>query len=164
MTQDFNYTGGIQTFTAPLSGIYKIELWGAQGGGNTSGGKGAYTSGNITLSEGENIYVYVGNKPSITDATYNGGGLGNNPHYPTYAGGGATDVRLNNGNWDNLTSLRSRIMVAAGSGGFEGYAGGTQGGPGGGLVGYDGSYTGHPSTATSISKGATQTAGGAGDI
>lgn len=29
---DFDYTGSEQIFTAPTSGIYKVELWGAEGG------------------------------------------------------------------------------------------------------------------------------------
>ena len=29
---DFDYTGDEQTFTAPISGTYKLEIWGAQGG------------------------------------------------------------------------------------------------------------------------------------
>ena len=31
-TKNFDYTGGIQTFTAPDTGTYKLEVWGAQGG------------------------------------------------------------------------------------------------------------------------------------
>ena len=32
---DFDYTGSEQTFIAPVSGTYKVELWGAQGGGSS---------------------------------------------------------------------------------------------------------------------------------
>ena len=28
----FNYTGSLQTFTAPADGVYKLQVWGAQGG------------------------------------------------------------------------------------------------------------------------------------
>ena len=38
--KNFAYTGGEQTFTAPVSGYYKIDTWGAQGG--SSGGFWAY--------------------------------------------------------------------------------------------------------------------------
>ena len=46
---EFDYTGSLQTFTAPANGVYKFELAGASGsGGNTyrssyigTGGKGA---------------------------------------------------------------------------------------------------------------------------
>ncbi len=60
----YDYTGSYQTFTAPYSGLYQVELWGAQGYTiNTTyyGGKGAYTSGYLYLYEGESIYIYVGN-------------------------------------------------------------------------------------------------------
>lgn len=29
---NFDYTGAVQTFTAPRDGTYKLEVWGAQGG------------------------------------------------------------------------------------------------------------------------------------
>ena len=50
---DFNYEPNAQEFTAPVSGEYLIELWGAEGGGDekASGGKGAYTKGTIHLNK-----------------------------------------------------------------------------------------------------------------
>ena len=30
--QEFGYTGGMQSVTIPADGIYKLEVWGAQGG------------------------------------------------------------------------------------------------------------------------------------
>ena len=92
------------------AGWYRIELWGAQGGG-TNGGLGAYTSGIIKLEEGDLIYFVVGKQG--TDST----------------GGGSTDVRLEN--IDTPSSEETRIMVAAGGGKQPGAAGGT-------LVGYNG--------------------------
>ena len=44
-TWNFDYTGGEQTFTAPVSGTYKLETWGAQGGSANEtyyGGYGGY--------------------------------------------------------------------------------------------------------------------------
>ena len=135
---DFDYTGGEQTFIAPVSGTYRLETWGA-GAGRTeiSYSFGSYTSGLINFEKNTNLYVYVGENGykktyNHTSATYrfNGGGYGNfacykyyldtenNPNYGMdYAGGGATDIRLENGIWNNFESLKSRIMVAAGSGG-----------------------------------------------
>ena len=58
----FNYTGNVQEFDVPISGTYKVELWGASGGnGNNTyiGGNGAYTSGNVYL-EKKPVYLYVG--------------------------------------------------------------------------------------------------------
>ncbi len=139
---DFNYTGNEQTFIVECSGKYKIELWGAQGGkkGTTAAviaGYGAYTSGEINLEKGTRLYVYVGQKPtnyftSCNDANNNyafNGNIGGS----CVGGGGATDVRLEGGQWSYPKSLRSRIMVAGGGGGAY-YSG--SGGSAGGLIGY----------------------------
>jgi len=62
----FDYTGREQEFKVPYDGIYKIELWGAQGGGTTSysGGAGGYTSGEISLNKNMLLYLYVGENGS----------------------------------------------------------------------------------------------------
>ena len=31
-SQNFSYTGGMQSFAAPQKGVYKLEVWGAAGG------------------------------------------------------------------------------------------------------------------------------------
>ena len=63
-SQTFNYTGAVQSFTAPVSGTYTLEVWGAKGGGGVNcygvGGKGGYSKGNIVLNAGQTIYVAVG--------------------------------------------------------------------------------------------------------
>lgn len=139
---DFKYTGSYQTFTVPCSGVYKMETWGAAGGGLE--GNGAYTKGEIYLEQGTNIYVFIGQSGSLgtagnnsastvgqgAAATWNGGGAGGNAGgsttypYANYrggsSGGGATDIRLiiaPSGIYNNTMSLRSRIMVAGGGGG-----------------------------------------------
>ena len=127
-TKDFTYTGSEQVAKL-LAGNYQIECWGANGSGINSsypGGNGAYTSGKIKLDNAMNAYVYVGQYAG--DAKYNvnvfnGGGNGTswsstdvNKTQTIYCGGGATDIRLVDGNWDNSESLCSRIMVAAGGG------------------------------------------------
>jgi len=153
------YNGEVQTFTADKDGYYKIELWGAQGGSISSinGGNGAYTSGEIYLHQGDNLYIYIGGQGQFatTDNTrsaggFNGGGQGYKVSftYPGTGGGGATDIRLTNGNWNDETSLNSRIMVAAGGGGL-GYANG--GSAGGTLLG---------THFTNGSTGGLQTSGG----
>ena len=140
----YDYTGSVQTFVAPASGYYKFQAWGAQGGGN-NGGKGGYTSGVIKLSAKETIYVYVGQNSNYTsgscyesnaNSTFNGYMQGS-----CAGGGGATDFRLINGNWNDKNSLVSRIMVAGGGGGYyDGYSG--YGGVGGGLIGQSGTGIG----------------------
>lgn len=117
----YSYTGNYQTFTAPATGFYQIELWGAQGGnsvGNNSktcsynrgkaygsgcGGFGAYTSGVIKLNKDEVIYIYVGQRGLDAKVRnnraggWNGGGSSTYDHSDDEAsgsGGGATDIRL----------------------------------------------------------------------
>ena len=147
--QNFGYTGNFQEFTVPYTGFYKIELWGAQGG---DGGAGGYSTGTIKLTAGEKLYFYVGFKPtvnatechdSINNSSFNGSAIGS-----CRGGGGATDVRLVSGAWNNINSLISRIMVAGGGGGRY-YAG--HGGVGGGLIG---------GTSNHNTAGGTQITGG----
>lgn len=139
---NFGYTGGAQTYTAPASGTYKLEVWGAQGGyrsNATYGGKGGYSVGTITnLPQETKLYVYVGgaggNSSSSTGAVVSGGYNGGGYRYGYKGGGGATDIRFTGGAWNNSASLLSRVIVAGG-GGSDGavskqgmYGGGTQGG------------------------------------
>ena len=143
----------MQEFTAPLNTNYKIECWGAQGGngyedlqhGNYTntvyGGKGGYCLGMITLPYNLFFYIYVGQSGEEVDVikTFNGGGAGG-IYESCRSGGGATDIRLSNGTWDDFNSLKSRIMIAAGGGGSEHYREGSNGGNAGGLSGQDGPY------------------------
>lgn len=77
---NFDYTGQIQTFVVPETGIYSLETWGAQGGnaedGNNSarGGYGSYSYGEIALQKGETLYINVGGQNG-----YGGGGYSVNP-------------------------------------------------------------------------------------
>lgn len=137
---------GMQTFTVPKNGKYKIELWGAQGGGDSTniGGYGAYTSGVISLQEGAQLFIYVGgmggsNASQTNAGGYNGGGAsGDGEGVNSYGGGGSTDVRLTDGEWNNAASLASRIMVAAGGGGnFSSTEYTSTAGRAGGLIGYE---------------------------
>ncbi|WP_084608569.1 fimbrillin family protein [Xylanibacter oryzae] len=163
---NYDYTGVSQTFTAPYTGTYRIQCWGAQGGtlgtlDTGIGGTGGYTNGEIKLSKGTVLYVYVGQQGqttsggTISGGGWNGGGNGDTTGYVENGrtgGGGSTDIRVITGAWNDTKSLNSRIMVAGagGGGGGNGLAGGA-----GGLSGYNGSI----STA---GKGGTQSAGGSG--
>lgn len=173
----YDYTGSYQTFTATHTGNYKIELWGAKGGTRmycpNCGGLGAYTSGIINLTKNSILYVYVGEEgkkvlySDSVKAVYNGGGycevLPKEAPFVAVggSGAGATDIRTVSGDWNNFSSLKSRIMVAAG-GGANGYST-TLGGAGGGLIGYSPAVTPHFESYSS-GKGGTQTAGGSWDI
>ncbi|MGN0470630.1 MAG: glycine-rich protein, partial [Acutalibacteraceae bacterium] len=82
---DFNYTGDVQTFTAPVSGYYQLETWGAQGGGSKTyknyddynsssrpglsdefsfmdveGGRGGYSTATVYLEKDQTVYIAVG--------------------------------------------------------------------------------------------------------
>ncbi len=171
-TMTYGYTGTAQTFTAPQTGTYKIELWGAQGGdyNDALGGKGAYTAGEINLTKGDVLHVYVGEQPHDHQGGYNGGSSGwEKTRDGVYrGGGGATDIRLTSGAWNNTASLASRLMVAGGGAGSGYYA--TYyiiGGVAGGLVGGQGMgrVAGKPPTEPlthTLATGGTQTSGGLG--
>lgn len=108
----FNYSGTIQTYTAPLNARYVIEAWGAQGGGYNfdpryAGGRGAMVRGRIYLNAGDTLSILVGGAGS------GGGDIG-------FGGGGASWVFR-----DHVGDL----LIAAGGGGGAGYYVGP-GGPG----------------------------------
>ena len=176
----FDYTGAVQTFTAPTTGTYKLECWGAQGGNMDmySGGKGGYVAGIIPLTSGTILYAYVGGQAQA----FNGAGISLpfqvSSHYGN-SGGGATDFRLIKGStWKEFTSLKSRIIVAAGGGGanYRNYPvdngtdtywiyGEGNGGYGGGLTGGEGQIkntnrNGYTAYGYIYATGANQTEGG----
>ena len=170
----FTYTGNEQEFVPPQDGIYKIELWGASGGDASTftGGKGAYTVGNISLTSNDLLYLYVGSKGATGDREvistvpggYNGGGNGyinrNMCLQITAGGGGATDIRLIENN------LNSRIMVAGGGGGaYSSYCLETDyidatGGDAGGLNGFSANYIRKSGFSEINPTGGTQINGG----
>lgn len=180
-TVTFNYTGAVQSFTAPVYGKYSFAAYGASGGNSTRyssqrGGKGGYAYGSLELSAGQTIYIHVGGQggdPNAIDTAtaaggYNGGASINGDQTPYGApGGGATDFRTQAGVWSDTTGLQSRILVAGGGGGAntrdDGYGGGP-GGNGGGLIGGDGSTGGQNSGGLAYGysywTGGTQTSGG----
>ena len=124
-TVDFDYTGTEQVFTAPVSGKYKIEIWGAQGGGanKNQGGFGAYSLGTIILSQSQQIYVNVGGRGgsdlSISNiGGYNGGGYsGNYGSMMSFGGGGATHVSTKSGVLSSLENFKENILIVSGGGG-----------------------------------------------
>ncbi|MEL0721677.1 glycine rich domain-containing protein [Clostridioides difficile] len=125
---NFNYIGtGKKVILKP--GKYKLECWGASGGGRfdewTECAKGGYSKGELTLKKETILYVYAGESgykkfSNLSDwAGFNGGGRGPNegvdPKFTT-CGGGATDIRLIGGVWNDEQGLLSRIIVAGGGG------------------------------------------------
>ncbi len=127
-TYEFDYTGTFQQFLVPVSGNYKLEVWGAQGGDTATpskGGKGGYASGTVYLTKNKQLFVYVGGEglkkficSNTSNKTLNGGFNGggtlteisvNSCTYFT-TGGGATDIRI------GQDSLYARVIVAGGGG------------------------------------------------
>ena len=172
---DFDYTGDYQTFTAPASGMYKLETWGAQGGTgylyyNGHGGYGAYATGYVYLEQGETIYVIVGGMGGGSTSTsanyaggYNGGGyswhwIDNNVY--SGAGGGATHIATTGDLLKDLSDKRDTILVVAAGGGGSTYWNNTYtlGGDGGGIKGNDGKQVAHGDGYAGM--GGTQTEGG----
>ncbi|TQX30419.1 glycine rich domain-containing protein [Clostridioides difficile] len=132
---NFGYIGRVDSVQLP-PGKYKFECWGACGGRLgaddwTECAKGGYTKGVITLKEKTTFHIYVGQSgyeknlsaAIVLRTGFNGGGktnlMGFDGYYYTRYGGGATDIRLVDGNWDNLQGLLSRIIVAGGGGGMQ---------------------------------------------
>ena len=178
---EFWYTGDYQVFTAPFSGIYRLEAWGSAGGyGNTtttSPGYGGYTAGEIHLEAGTVLYVYVGQKGQNSiqkEISYNGGAaspIGLSDAHRGGGGGGATDFRLLPGDWDDSAGLRSRILVAGGGGGANSHCSRLNTpGHGGGLIGATSTNIGYSDGAGTwndlyrhyYAGGGTQTEGGTG--
>lgn len=64
----FDYTGEVQEFEIPVSGLYKLEVFGASGGMSKSitgapiGGNGGYSVGYKYFDKGSKIYICVGGK------------------------------------------------------------------------------------------------------
>jgi hypothetical protein len=155
--REYSYTGNIQSFTAPVTGTYKLEVWGAQGG--NGGGYGGYSYGEIKIDQGITLYICIGGYEvfktfkSVFNAynTYNGGGIGD------AAGGGATHISTTNrGELKNYASNQNEVIIVAGGGGGLEWAG--KGGDGGGQTGSNGSSTGAVSaTGGSQISGGTST-------
>jgi hypothetical protein len=102
---EFYYTGNIVEFTVPTTGAYKIEAWGAMGGGGHTpmGPKGAYSKSFVLLNKDERIKILVGEKgyPGYDSGNYiNCGG-----------GGGGTFIAKD----------RTPLCVAGGGGGLSYY-------------------------------------------
>lgn len=172
----FNYTGAVQQIELE-AGIYTLEAYGASGGGSTvgkhtagsQGGLGGYTKAIVDIPYPITLYVYVGgmgrygisgNRFGGPLGGWNGGGYAGNSS--SGSGGGATDFRIKGGAWNNVDSLRSRILVAGAGGGADNagssVGGGDDGsgGSGGGLSGQGAWIDGRYNAA----YGGTQTSGG----
>ncbi len=175
----FPFSGDYYQWSAPVTGTYTFQVWGAQGGNAgyngtslSAGALGGFASGQKVLTVGDTVYIYVGGQGEGQASTsfsdflaggFNGGGIGQNGKTGTAnnraaGGGGATDIRLV-GN-----ALSNRVIVAGGGGGgaiFQGY-GINYPGVGGGIAGGNGGTANYPAPSEYSGFGGTQSAGGAG--
>lgn len=159
------YSGNYQSIRL-RKGIYKLEVWGAEGGYRSStsySGKGGYSVGTISLEKSTDMYLYAGgsgnSRTTASSSIYPGGFNGGGYRYGYKGGGGASDIRINS------VSLYARVIVAGG-GGSDGasfkkgmYGGGTSGGAtteNFGSYGYGGSQTGFTTSVTALSSQPTE--------
>ena len=162
----------MQTFTAPIDGVYKLEVWGAQGGGYGAheNALGGYSGGWRNVSKDQILYVVCGGKGIDTShyadgTSYNGGGRG----YDGSGGGGATHIATATGLLRDLVNNQSAVICVAGGAGSNGGWSGqdpTMFSSGGGLVGL-GSCEWVGGTAPNTTKcdtGGTQTGCGTDGI
>ena len=147
VSQDYDYTGDVQTFIAPVSGTYQLETWGASGANDASnqGGRGGYSKGAVYLNKGDVLYVIVGGQGrNGTGAAggYNGGGQSGTSG-TSGSGGGMTHISTTSNPAINRTDgwdPTGTLIVAGGGGGAGvsnskvGYGGGESGGDGFGIA------------------------------
>lgn len=162
VTCTFGFTGGTQTWTAPVgvtSAVFDVQ--GAQGGSdlqgdfiNAPGGMGGEATATVTVTAGSTVTLVVGGQGHWTQQSGHGASAGSvGPNAGGFngggtaiadpgkflgagaGGGGASDVRIGG------TALSNRVIVGGGGGGGGGCssrAGGASGGGGGGLTGVNG--------------------------
>ena len=147
-------TQGIQEWTVPATGNYRIEAFGAQGGNgnpsdsNTAGGKGSAMKGNFLLNSGETLKILVGQNGKGSTLVGGGGGgsfVTKAPHDSNgsilvIAGGGGGGVK---GSWSSVQFAEGgHAPVGQNGGDSEKHAtnyGSVAPGPGGGQRTYGGS-------------------------
>ena len=164
-TYDFDYSGSEVCAIIAKAGYYKLEVWGASGGGNTPGttqssraGAGGYAIGVVKTSKKELLYFVVGGKGNVTYSGiplggYNGGGSGGQQDgFGVSSGGGATHIATVPGTLSLLEDYKGALIndsyyesdyiliVAGGGGGSDNLYGSYNsddgtGGSGGGYIG-----------------------------
>src|SRR5579859_3390876 len=98
----FDFTGSVQSWTVPTTGLYQVDLWGARGGAWAGplagpGGSGAQVGGQIELGAGTTYSIVVG-------------GVGSGGGGDTAAGGGGAS-------WMFVPGAVLPLAVAGGGGG-----------------------------------------------
>lgn len=158
----YTCTQKVEKFTAPYTGTYKLQCWGAAGRNANSadfyGGKGGYSEGiwkcTIDIIA---LYVCVGQLGNLYSLSYN-----NKPDNITSflvgsSGGGSTNITTTDrGELKNFASYKNEVLIVAGGGGGLDRNG--RSGAGGGLDGKDGNSL--VDTAYKKGTGGSQKSGG----
>ena len=166
---NFSATGGEQTFISPITRRLRLETWGA-GGGGIRAGYGGYSTGYVSLNEGNTLYINIGTQGVLYSGRYggaggyNGGGAGGETRSSVYTGGsgggGATHIAIKSGLLSSLEDYKDSILIVSGGGGGASswHSSGTNlGGYGGGFKG--GNPLSKFSSERTIELGSTQTEG-----
>jgi hypothetical protein len=122
---NFTVASGIQKWTVPATGNYRITTVGAGGasGASGSGGKGVSLSGTFLLTEGEFIYLLVGQKGTYVSYVAGGGGgsfvyRNVNDAFPLIAAGGGGG----GGSFDTSSGSQNGMDAETGTAGSNGNA------------------------------------------
>ena len=123
-TSYFNVvTQGIQEWTIPATTTYEIEVWGASGGqtplSNTLAGRGQKIKHQFSLTEGEKLYIVVG-QMGVAGQTYSG----EDGH--TTGGGGGSFVMVDLPVWNSQPDYP---LIVAGGGNGDSWNGYSTNGP-----------------------------------
>lgn len=179
----FTTSNGIQLWTVPTTGTYRLTAIGARGGNGGSaphlGGSGARVQADVSLTQGTQIKILVGQIGGLSSNNTSGGGGGgtfvtsssNAPIVVAGGGGGAAGLGSTgekNGVGGTNTNSGTAGQDGAVAGGANGAGGGSpssawSGASGGGLTGDGGDGIANGSVATN-SGGKSFTNGGAGGI
>ena len=163
--------GTMYKFTSEFAGKIKVYMWGGGGGGDNypggHGGTGGYTQGEITVTNGQTLYVVVaegGNgrfdqDQPWTDTTYSPFGNYHGGPGPRGRGGGFSGIFVGSDPTD--ITFANSVMIAGGGGGCGGGpTSGPVGSPGGGTSGSPDDGNTSPTNAI----GGSPTAGGHGSV
>lgn len=152
-------TGGIQYWTVPATGTYRITANGAQGGNGAgrTGGFGASMRGDFQLTAGQVIKILVGqqgvNRSGSGDNAAGAGGGGSfvtlSDNTPLIVAGGGGGAGASQNGLDGTSSLNGTASgMSSGAGGING------GGGGAAMNGAAGTQSSSGGTGTSCSYGA----------
>jgi hypothetical protein len=173
-TEFFNSTDGIQLWTVPADGTYRIEAFGA-GSNNVTNQRGARMRGDFELTEGEILRILVGQPGFSFPEGGSGGTFVARSPYNTLSscilaagGSGGSFSGSNVSNLQGTTSANGQNSAnsTGGSngagGGTEGVGGATNGGGGGGFLGNGAGNVGSQSGFSFVNGGAGSNNGGFG--